>query len=161
MVQTYGNGFDRLSPDDWSCTILAGAVTAHVGLGKGCVRAAEALLLCLAKLAAGFYHEDALDAVSHGWEALDSLKKASVLVYMYAYMCVEESALTRSMSSMRVPRPGPTSMSWTPLLGRPWLIHSAMNQIPRSSPKIWEISGEVTKSPLAPNWSRSWPTAPV
>lgn len=30
--------------------------------------------MCLAKLAAGFYHEDALDAVSHGWKALDSTK---------------------------------------------------------------------------------------
>lgn len=52
---------------------------------------------------------------------------------------------------MRVPRPGPTSMSSVPLVGFPWAIHSATNQMPISSPKIWEISGDVTKSPLRPN----------
>jgi len=62
---------------------------------------------------------------------------------------------------MSVPRPGPTSMSCTPWLGRPWLIHSAMNHTPTSSPNICEISGDVMKSPLAPNWSRPCPMAPL
>lgn len=72
-LQTYGDGFDRLGPDDGRCAILAGAVAARVGLGGGSVGAAEALLLGLAELAACFDHEDTLDAGGHGWEALDSL----------------------------------------------------------------------------------------
>lgn len=72
-LQTYGNGFYRLGPDDGRCAILAGTVAARVGLGGGSVGAAEAHLLGLAELAAGLDHEDALDAGGHGWEALDSL----------------------------------------------------------------------------------------
>lgn len=75
ISQTNGDRLDCLGPDDWSCTILARAVAAHVGLGRGCVRTTESLLLRLAKLAAGFHHEDALEAVSHGWEALNSLQR--------------------------------------------------------------------------------------
>lgn len=71
-----------------------------------------------------------------------------------------KASLTRSMSSIRVPRPGPTSMSWTPRGTRAWLIHSATNHRPTSSPKTCEISGDVTKSPFAPNWSRPRPLPP-
>lgn len=55
---------------------------------------------------------------------------------------------TRSMSSISVPRPGPTSMISTPLLTFPCAIHSATSHIPSSSPNIWDISGEVIKSPF-------------
>lgn len=73
-AQTYGNGLDRLGPDNGRCAILAGTVAARVGLGGGSVGAAEAHLLRLAELAAGLDHEDALDAGGHGWEALDGLE---------------------------------------------------------------------------------------
>ena len=43
---------------------------------------------------------------------------------------------TRSMSSISVPRPGPTSIISTPLLIFPCAIHSATSHIPSSSPNI-------------------------
>ena len=72
------------------------------------------------------------------------------------------------MSSMRVPRPGPSSTSRT-RLGLPAAKYRVISHIATSyfkpsvevmkvagkqtSPKTWEISGEVMKSPLRPKTS--------
>ena len=54
---------------------------------------------------------------------------------------------------MSVPRPGPSSTSWAGTDRRPCDIHSVRNQMPSVSPNSYEISGEVTKSPVRPNGS--------
>ncbi len=59
----------------------------------------------------------------------------------------------RRRSAISVPRPGPISMSRT-LAGRPIASQAEAAQTPISSPKIWLISGAVTKSPAAPKGSR-------
>jgi len=55
-----------------------------------------------------------------------------------------------NISDMSVPLPGPTSNISTPFRF-PCAIHSATNHTPTNSPNIWEISGDVTKSPSRPN----------
>src|SRR6185437_13597788 len=59
----------------------------------------------------------------------------------------------RSASLISVPRPGPSSMSRTGS-GEPMLDHTSADQSPINSPNIWDISGAVVKSPVAPNGSR-------
>ena len=63
------------------------------------------------------------------------------------------SAMARSASAIRVPRPGPSSASSTGA-GRPMSSQVTAAQRPRHSPKAWEISGAVVKSPAAPKGSR-------
>ena len=60
---------------------------------------------------------------------------------------------TLSRSSIKVPLPGPTSIIWMPSFFFPCANHSVTIHIPHNSPNICDISGEVTKSPAAPNWS--------
>ncbi len=55
----------------------------------------------------------------------------------------------RSASAMSVPRPGPSSMRRR-LAGSPICRHVSQAHKPMSSPKIWEISGAVIKSPARP-----------
>ncbi len=59
----------------------------------------------------------------------------------------------RSMSSIMVPRPGPSSTRRT-CGGAPIWCHTAAAHRPSSSPNIWLISGAVMKSPSLP--SGSW-----
>jgi hypothetical protein len=58
-------------------------------------------------------------------------------------------ATARSASAISVPRPGPTSARITSS-GRPILSQVTAHQAPRISPKAWEISGAVVKSPARP-----------
>mmetsp|Transcript_59241 Transcript_59241/g.145437 ORF Transcript_59241/g.145437 Transcript_59241/m.145437 type:complete len:231 (-) Transcript_59241:470-1162(-) len=60
--------------------------------------------------------------------------------------------MLRSMSSIIVPLPGPSSTSCT-FSGCPSACHIHTTQMPTSSPNIWLISGAVTKSPFSPNTS--------
>ena len=59
----------------------------------------------------------------------------------------------RKASSIRVPRPGPSSTSRT-FSGDPIVRQAAAAQMPINSPNIWLISGEVVKSPDDPSGSR-------
>ena len=59
----------------------------------------------------------------------------------------------RSASSIKVPRPGPSSTTRT-FSGAPICCQTAAIHSPINSPNIWLISGEVTKSPPAPSGSR-------
>lgn len=64
-----------------------------------------------------------------------------------------QTTLTRSISSIKVPFPGPTSISCTPLLFRPCASHSVIVHTPTNSPNTCDISGDVMKSPFCPNTS--------
>ncbi len=58
--------------------------------------------------------------------------------------------MTRSMSDIMVPRPGPISTRRTPA-GVPWRCQAWTMKTPIISPKSWLTSGAVTKSPERPN----------
>ena len=62
--------------------------------------------------------------------------------------------MARSASAMRVPRPGPYSMSRT-RSGDAIFIQTSAHQAPSNSPNIWLISGAVVKSPAAPGGNMS------
>jgi hypothetical protein len=64
------------------------------------------------------------------------------------------SSAARSASAISVPRPGPHSTSSTGS-GRPIASQTVAAQRPSTSPKAWEISGAVVKSPPRPNGSRA------
>ena len=60
--------------------------------------------------------------------------------------------LTLNISSNNVPLPGPNSTILT-LPTLPCATHSVTKNRANNSPKTWEISGEVMKSPERPNGS--------
>src|SRR5271170_3398381 len=59
---------------------------------------------------------------------------------------------TLRTSAISVPLPGPNSTK-SHSVGRSHAIHSVRIQIPTISPNIWDISGEVIKSPMRPKGS--------
>jgi hypothetical protein len=61
--------------------------------------------------------------------------------------------ITRSMSAIIVPRPGPISTSLTPV-GVPCCCQACTMKTPTISPNSWLISGAVMKSPWRPKGSR-------
>ena len=113
-----------------------------------CILIAEELSLSLAKMRACF------DEV-HGVQSFGKLLKIgnSLRSVRHNPGSWIIQIRTRNKSFISVPLPGPVSMILTPVFVLPWDIHSATIHKPTSSPKTWDISGDVIKSPFRPNWS--------